>query len=99
MRHITLKLTWKPVSAAATLQYVFDNDKHAPVQPKSGKGSVEVSWSSSEPAPNVLEWGLVFPGKTLTDLEAKATADGGAAKTLAESDSETHAWDGHGVLP
>ncbi len=95
---IELEFTWKEKTTASLL-YLWDNGANIDL---SGLGrarsNVQVEYTREAFARHTLEWALQFPGEKLTQLKATASLNGGPAKVIGESDSESHAWIGRGRI-
>src|SRR5687767_4648211 len=94
---IELEITWRGAEAAE-LYYLLDGGMPVPLHGHQtvGHGSIRVQYDAPATGLHVLEWGLTFPGKKLSDLKATATVNGGADRDLEAKSEASHKWTGDG---
>jgi len=90
---MTLSIIWKGTEGAE-LSYLVDSGIPVSLagKPTNGKGSITIAYLADNTGAHKIEWGLVFPNKTLRTLAATASIEGGAAQDLASSNEESQIW-------
>ncbi len=91
--NIRFEVTWDG-QQQGQLYYVIDNGRSVVVagDGKTGRGRITVSYTVSASTAHVIKWSLWFPTKTLENLEATVSVNGGDATSLGSSDSEESRW-------
>ena len=90
---VSFVVEWKG-SEPAELYYLLDGGIVVPLGGNEtiGNGSITVDYLADNTGVHKLEWGMLFPGKTLKQLTAKLSIDGGEPQVLAASDQEAQRW-------
>jgi hypothetical protein len=102
MDTIIFEITWSG-SQDARLYYLIDNDHvvttTSTLAPHTesvtvGRGHVRVKYQIEHAPAHRIEWSLMFPGKTLSDLETSASVNGGEKQTKSAADDQKQHWVG-----
>jgi hypothetical protein len=97
---IEFEIRWSPSIEDAALVALLDNGDDV-LGPNNllGTGSITKTYTVPRAVLHAIEWELVFPGKTLTNLEARARRlPGGAFQVLDQAATAKNAWSARGVL-
>ena len=95
---IVLSFTWDG-QQQAQVYYVLDNTvvKVDAGDDKRGRGGIDVIYDAALSATHLIKWSIWFPGKTLKNLSADVTVDGGPSVNLDSSNSEDDHWVSEGT--
>lgn len=90
---VSFTVHWKG-SEPAELFYLLDGGIVVPLGGNEtiGNGSITVDYLADNTGVHKLEWGLLFPGKTLKQLAARVSLGDGEPQALASSDEEAQRW-------
>jgi hypothetical protein len=86
-------ITWKGLEEAELL-FLVDGGIAVVLAGKQarGNGSITIDYLTDNAGAHKIEWGLVFPNKTLESLAATASIAQGAAQNLNSSQQESQIW-------
>jgi hypothetical protein len=92
-------ISWNEDEDAALIRLV-DNDQPISLAGagEAGRGSIAVTYQTRAAVQHVIEWRLTFPGKTLTELAARAHRQGQEASELKTADKAENVWADRGTL-
>lgn len=90
---MTFSITWEGIEEAE-LSYLVDGGIPVTLtgKPIKGSGSITIMYLADNTGAHKIEWGLVFPNKTLKSLAAAVSIEGGAAQDLDSSKEEAQIW-------
>jgi hypothetical protein len=90
---MTFTITWKGIEEAE-LRFLVDGGIAVALAGKQtrGNGSIMIDYLADNTGAHKIEWGLVFPNKTLELLVATASIAQAAAQNLNSSEQESQIW-------
>jgi hypothetical protein len=95
MEKVTFTVRWDGAERCQ-LVYVIDNGELKASNVETEPGRISVSYDVQQATTHVLEWSLLFPGRTRTGLSA-AYERGGKISPLDKLDSATNRWASRGA--
>lgn len=102
MDKITFEITWAG-SQEGLLFYLIHNDRVIPLATNEeehkgwiivGRGRVRVVYEAARASVHRLEWSLMFPGRTLSDVEVSVSVNGGEPQKKSPDGDPKHHWVG-----
>jgi hypothetical protein len=95
---MSFQITWNG-SKSAELFYLLDGGVVVSLAGKTtvGSGAITINYLADNTGAHKIEWGLVFPNKTLKTLSASVSISNGPAQDLDDIDSATGVWTGAGL--
>lgn len=94
MDRITFKIRWSGAQEAL-LYYLIDNGEVIDVSAQDvvGRGEITVTYEAASSAAHRIEWSLMFPTRTLSELSASASLVGSMRTISRDADADQrHHW-------